>query len=294
MTVTVAGSLGRLEASPHSDVDCIVIVDDRQDFHPEQISASIEQIRIELLGVGLQPPKADGIYCRPIGASHLLDPLNRGSLDEAPTIFGTRMQLLLDARPLYQVDEFISLRGRLLRWYGWPNEHRGSWTHLLNDLSRYLHAYAVWQQFKFSRSDNDGWYLRQAKLRSTRMATFAGLLFTLGETTVRGNGEDETLAQALNRTPLGRLQTAFDRYPAVNFSAVIEIYEALHQLLADPSVRRDLIRLSPTSLAEIPARHVGAYAQIHELSEELMAQLTGFILARANDWSPRIFRSWLL
>jgi len=204
------------------------------------------------------------------------------------------MQLFLDAQPVYRAHEFASLRVRILNWYGWPHENGGNWTHLLNDLSRYLHAYSVWQQFKFSRSDNDGWYLRQAKLRSTRITTFAGLLFTLGESTVSDRGDANTLVRALNRTPLARLQVAFDRYTEVDFSNVIELYEALHQMLCEPSIRHELIRLSPASAADIPTQYTGAYGQIHQLSEELMMHLTQFTLARSGDWSPRIFRNWLL
>ena len=292
MTVAVGGSLGRLEASPHSDIDCIIIVDDREPFAPEQTAASVKQIRAELKRTGLLPPKADGIYCRPICRSHLLAPSSRGSLTEEPAIFGTRMQLLLDARPIYRANEFKTLTKQLLSWYGCAGDLPCSFTHLLNDLSRYLHAYAVWQQFKFSRSAHDGWYLRQAKLRSARIATFAGLLFAIGESAVNDDGTD--FMQSLCRTPLGRIQTAFANYPSANFATLIEIYEQLHRLLCDEAIRSELVHLSPRSQSEIPTRYVGAYARIHDLSDQLMTHITQFILSRANDWSPRIFRSWLL
>lgn len=294
LTIAVAGSLGRLESTPHSDVDCIVIIDDVSDVDPEKVALSIEKIRSEFFGFGLRSPKADGIYFQPVDVSSLLDPASRGSLEETPAIFGTRMQILLDARPLYRTDEFIALRLRLLNWYGWPKEHRGNWTHLLNDLSRYLHSYAVWQQFKFSRSNDDGWYLRQAKLRSTRIATVAGLLFLLGEATVSGIGQSILFPEKFNHTPLGRLQKVFDRYADANFLAVIEPYELLHQMLSDPLIRSDLVRLSPERVEDLRPQHVGAYAQIHELSERLMNELTTFMLSRQRDWSPQIFRTWLL
>ncbi len=292
MTVAVGGSLGRLEASADSDIDCIIIVDDRAEYDPRQTATSIKRIHAEILRTGLQPPKTDGIYCRPILRSQLLDPANRGSLTEEPAIFGTRMQLLLDARPVYRANAFSSLKDQLLSWYGCTAERPHHFTHLLNDLSRYLHAYAVWQQFKFSRTQRDGWYLRQAKFRSTRVVTFAGLLFAIGETSMTDNATD--LAQTLNHTPLGRIQAAFDNYASANFRAFIDLYERLHQMLCDAPIRNELILLSPTSQSEIPTHYAGVFALIHDLSDELMAQLTQFILARADDWSPRIFRSWLL
>ena len=272
----------------------MVIIDDVSDIDREQIGPSIEKIRTEFVGFGLRSPKADGIYFQPVDASALLDSASRGSLDETAAIFGTRMQILLDARPLYRTDEFISLRLRLLNWYGWPKEHRGNWTHLLNDLSRYLHSYAVWQQFKFSRSNDDGWYLRQAKLRSTRIATIAGLLFLLGETTVYGAGQSILFPEKFNHTPLGRLQKVFDGYADANFAAIIEPYELLHQMLSDPLIRSELVRLSPARAGDLRPQHVGSYAQIYELSERLMNELTTFMLSRQRDWSPQIFRTWLL
>ncbi len=294
VTVAVAGSLGRLEATAQSDVDCMVILDDTSGIDPTQIAGSIEKIRSEFVRCNLRAPKADGIYFRPITTSALLDLAGRGSLEESEAIFGTRMQMLLDARPVYRADEFIALRLRILNWYGWPKEHRGNWTHLLNDLSRYLHSYAVWQQFKFSRTKDDGWYLRQAKLRSTRITTIAGLLFLLGETTVGGASHGILLPEKFNRTPLGRLQKVFENYAEANFASILEPYESVHQMLSDPLIRGELIRLSPERAADLRSQHVGAYAEIHELSERLIRELTQFILSRQSDWSPRIFRTWLL
>jgi len=294
LTVAAAGSLGRLEASRQSDVDCIVIVDDTTECDQHLLAAAIEQIGLEFPRFGLRAPKPHGIYCKPVTVSSLLDPSSKGSFDESPTVFGSRMQLLLDARPLLHPDQFVTFRRQIVHWYNSPLQNGIGWTHLLNDLSRYLHAYAVWQQFKFSRTDDDGWYLRQAKLRSTRMVTFAALLFLLGEHSRQEDRRLDWLLTALDRTPLGRLQTAFERYPDANFSEVIELYESLHRMLADSTIRRELIRSSPVRAGEVPRRYVGAYARVHEQSGALMEHLTEFILSRRNDWSPAIFRNWLL
>jgi len=294
LTVVAAGSLGRLEAAHHSDVDCIIIVDDTADRDPAGITCAVDAIYAEFSRAGLKPPKAEGIYCVPIKASTLLAPASRGSLDEPPAIFGSRMQLLLDARPLYCAEQFIALREQLLSWYRAPTSTSGSWTHLLNDLSRYLHAYAVWQQFKFSRSDDDGWYLRQAKMRSTRIATFAGLLFLLGESSRKRAEQHAWVLAQLDLTPLGRLKIVFDAHRDADFSSVIAVYESLHCMLSDGVIRRELIDSSPTTAADWHDDYPRAYARIHELSERLMDLLTQFVLARSNDWSRSIFRNWLL
>ncbi|HCU90350.1 MAG TPA: hypothetical protein DGR97_10415 [Gammaproteobacteria bacterium] len=292
MTIAVAGSLGRLEASSESDIDCIIIIDDRIELDQVQVGLMVRKIRAELIKTSLRPSKAEGIYCRPVRTSCLLEPNARGSLTEEAAIFGTRMQLLLDARPIYNAREFNFLRGQLLAWYGYSKNRMTHYTHLLNDLSRYLHAYAVWQEFKFSRSKHDGWYLRQAKFRSTRVVTFAGLLFAIGEATASGYKTD--LELELNRTPLGRIQSAFNSYPGVEFRAFIETYELLHRMLSDASIREELVRLSPISRDKVPVQYPGTYARIHDLSGELMEHLTEFILARRRDWPSQLFHSWLL
>ena len=292
LTVAAAGSLGRLEASERSDVDCIVVVDDSVGFDPRRLERGMEQVIREFPRFGVRAPKADGIYGKPVKVSALLDEAGRGSLEEPASVFGSRMQLLLDARPLWRSEQFVSLRERIIRWYAPDPVAAEGWTHLVNDLSRYLHAYAVWQQFKFSRSDDDGWYLRQAKLRTTRVATFAGLMFLLGESSRRNDSRAWLLAE-LDRTPLSRLQKAFDAYPESDFGAVIELYELLHRMLSDTAVRAELVRSSPPNSAAVPACHAGVYARIHELSEILMERLTQFALSRQNDWSPLTFRNWL-
>jgi hypothetical protein len=232
VSVAAAGSLGRLEATPHSDIDGIVIVDGDLDLHSAR---AITAIRTSLSQFGFRASKADGIYTQPIQLAALLDKDARGSLRESAALFGSRMQLLLDARPLYGATDFDSVRASVLAWYATGGPDEANWTHLFNDLSRYLHSYAVWQQFKFSRSEEDGWYLRQAKLRSTRVVTFAGLMFLVAESSARKT-DQSWLATHLSLTPLERMQCVFHAYPNSNFAAVLDDYEELHALLAETQV----------------------------------------------------------
>ncbi|MGR8920677.1 MAG: hypothetical protein ACU85V_13760, partial [Gammaproteobacteria bacterium] len=216
VTVAAAGSLGRLETGPDSDLDLLVIVD-----FASAADATLCTTVLEVLGdCGLEPPKADGIYRTPVGRDALLDERARGSLDETPDVFGKRMQCLLDARPLFNDAAFVALRRDLLRWYGEPFQRldpAASWTLLINDLSRYLHAYAGWQQHKFARSADDSWLLRQMKLRSSRLVTFAGLLFLAGASNSRPD-KQAWLAARLGLSPLERVGCVMrERDPAAGF-----------------------------------------------------------------------------
>jgi len=289
-SVVAAGSLGRLEASPASDVDAIVIVESAPRAGTTQLSGPLGKI---ISDFGLRAPKADGIYAKPIAAHKLLDLDARGSLTESAAAFGSRMQLLLDGRALYGAARFREIRGEVLNWYDAANDEEPSWTHLFNDLTRYLHAYAVWQQFKFSRSQDDGWYLRQAKFRSTRLLTFAGLLLLLAESIAR-NHPRRWLLERLELTPLERVGFVFDSYADSNFQDVLNNYEAIHARLSQTKVREELIVSSPATPDELPRVHTGSYRELHELSANLMDQLTRFVLMRRDDWPPVVFRNWLL
>lgn len=287
VTAVAAGSLGRLEASAISDVDLIVFVDGLQPYRDEPIPGLDRAFG----AAGLRAPKADGIYGRPVDVAAILDPAERGSLTETPTLFGSRIQVLLDGRPVCGARQFAGLRENILRWYA--GEQRASgWTHLINDLSRYLHAYAGWQQFKFTHSPDDGWLLRQAKFRSTRIVTFAGLLLLLAEQGRQAAGDLAWLLSHLDKTPLERVLFVFAQYDDADAAQFLSDYADVHARLSDAEIRRELIAASPHAAGE-PVQ-CEAYAEIHALGDSLMNELTRFALARHRDWPLKIFRNWLL
>mgnify|MGYP003641966439 FL=1 len=286
VTAVAGGSLGRLEASPVSDVDLIVFVDDGAPGCDERIPGLERAFR----GAGLRAPKPDGIYARPIGIGAILDPAARGSLTETPQLFGSRIQVLLDGRPVCRPLQFTELREAILRWYANGTGAPG-WTHLMNDLSRYLHAYAGWQQFKYTRSDDDGWLLRQAKLRSSRIVTFAGLLFLLAEHGRQARADVTWLLAHLDKTPIERVLYVMAQYDDVDATQVLADYAGVHARLADPDIRRELIVASPRTAGE-PVQ-CDAYTEIHALGDSMMTALTRFALARQHDWPLKIFRNWL-
>lgn len=289
-TLVAAGSLGRLEAHAHSDFDCLLIVG-------EAHGANVDPALFALVeAVGLKAPKADGIYRIGTTASALCQSADRGSLEEPAMRFGQRMQLLLDARPVTGGAAFASLQRQVLQWYAGDSlarEGDAQWTLLINDISRYLHAYAAWQQFKRSRDEADGWYLRQAKLRSSRMVGFAGLMFLLGASSTLGTAKFDWV---LGRLPLGSLaRVAEVMLPkdSAAFERLLADYDAVHALLADGAVRRALVESSPGEGEPLPGRWPEPYAEIHARSARILRELSAFVLARSSDWHPAFF-SYLL
>lgn len=294
VTVAVGGSLGRLEASADSDIDCVVVVDDAiDDGHARELMLAVQTCLAES---PLKLPKADGIYRTPIAPRDLLAPSALGSLEEPPAVFGKRMQLLLDARPVYGHAACASLQRAVLDWYASDfiaaRATRG-WTLLVNDLMRYLHAYAGWQQFKFARSVDDSWQLRQAKLRGSRLLTFAGLLFLLGESDGRADKLD-WLAARLRAPPLARVATIMAGVASTAYARLLGDYETVFAMLADPTLRARLVATGPDEVLRLDAPLDPAFERLRAASAGISVELTRFALSRVEHWGLRFFERWLL
>ncbi|MSQ67003.1 MAG: hypothetical protein EXR83_02240 [Gammaproteobacteria bacterium] len=290
-TLLAAGSLGRLEAHAQSDCDAIIIVPAAAP--PAWPVASFFD---EVAACGLRPSKPGGIYRTPLDALALTRPQDRGSLEEAPAIFGRRMALLLDARAITGEVAFLALRESVLAWYAGDylaHYPQAQWTLLINDVARYLHAYAGWQQYDFGRTPDDGWYLRQAKLRSSRLLTFAGLLLLLGASSQRGGEKRDWLTQHLPLTPLERVAAVMQPLDPAGFERLLGAYEAVHAQLCEPEIRAQLLALSPPAGGVLPRYFPEPYASIHASSGCLLRELTRFVLARGDDWHPDFFSYWL-
>ena len=292
-TIALGGSLGRLEVSVDSDVDCIIVL--RDDAPAQDCDAQVAHIHALFADSPFKAPKADGIYRRGIRRAALLAREAIGSLSEAPEVFGKRIQLLLDARPLFGHERFLALQRAILDWYGSDfiatSSARG-WTYLSNDLMRYLHSYALWQQFKFNRSDDDSWQLRQAKFRGSRLLTFAALMFLLGESD-RDENKIPWLHMRLKLTPLQRLHSIMQAYGGDAYDTVLSAYEAVFAALADSAIRARLVESGPDDDTRMTAVLAPAYLDIKRNSAVIAQALTDFALARRVDWGTRFFERWL-
>lgn len=285
LTIALGGSLGRLEAHPDSDLDCLIVA--RADADGRQLASEVARALEILDGIGLKAAKSAGIYRRPVDAAALTDPTQHGSLAEPAEVFGSRMQLLLDARAVLHEASFATLRRAVVEWYGdhfLEADPRRGWTSLSNDIGRYLHAYAGWQQFKFEADAGDNWHLRQAKLRSTRLITFAGLMFLLGHSNARAD-KRAWLLERLPLTPIGRLSEIMCRYDANAFKRLLDAYEATQAAMADTAHRRALLSRD-TAPGAIEQREP---YEVVEAERTLSRILTQFLLERSNDWDPRFF-----
>ena len=289
--IFAVGSAGRLEIGPCSDLDGVVVLRTGVSDLAE-VDRAMQEIEAIYRKLGFQVPKSSGIYRSPIQQIELLDITQRGRLDEHPQTYGKRIQILLDARPIFNPKQFFSLQQQVLNWFLPVIGGRTSYTFLINELQRYFHSYASWQYFKFEQTQSDGWYLRQAKLRVTRVITVGAMMLLIGIS--MASNDNKILSDHLAATPLERLVFAFKHYGEDEMcERFVMLYERALRLLLDENVRNELIQKSPARIEDLDRPMPAAYRKIHEASEELMALLTRFVLNRDSEWPVKFYRNWM-
>jgi predicted nucleotidyltransferase len=303
-SIVVAGSLGRMEAAAYSDCDIIVVVDDETDPNSEQSAKALSNVWQRLEALELRLPKSWGIFSNACNTAALTQPESLGDLNESRDIFGKRIQLLLDCQPVYErqnitqipdlstYSSFRSLQKYVVDWYAtaFVNAHKDKqWTYLLNDLIRYFRSYAAWHQFKLTVEHDDSWYIRNAKLRTSRLIMYAGLLFLLGESSRIGFGKPKWLLDHLTLTPLERVLYAFARhgYAQADTQRFLENYNAYFETMRDPQVRASLVDSTPTQVTELPPQFNASYAIVAEHAAQLQTALMKFTLSRLPHWHPK-------
>ena len=293
VTVAAAGSVGRLECGPKADCDCLLIA--REGVDSRALAIEIEAVLRAIETCGLEPPKVDGIYRQAVTREDLLAASARGSLQEPPAIFGKRMQVLLDARALHAPGTFDALRHDVLDWYtggagpsGWP------WQHLLRDIARYQHTYAVWQHFKLTRSADDSWALRQVKLRSVRRVTFAGLVFLIGASLGR-HRPVEWLLSCLDLTPLERIAAAVADQDSAGLDALVSAYAAVLAAVGNVDRRAAMVACGPDEQTGLTVStfETPELADLEPALETIEVSLRELLLNRRGYWPDRFFSTLL-
>lgn len=289
--VFAVGSVGRLEIGEASDLDGVVVLQD-QAFDPNDVENTMLKLEKIYGKLGFQIAKASGIYRQPVTQIELLDIERRGSLDECPDVYGKRIQMLLDSRPLLNPDNFVSLQEQVLDWFLPKMGAQESYAFIINELQRYFHSYASWQMLKFERTANDGWYLRQAKLRITRVTTIGAMMFLIA--TTMHTGRHSVIKESLVLTPIERLIFVFECYGESEMrTRLIERYEFALRVMLDVDSREELIQTSPRSIDEVSQAMPPSYRKLYDASEEIMGLLTQFALNRSGDWPQKFYRNWM-
>lgn len=279
-TVAVAGSLGRMEACPLSDVDYIIL-----SYEPTQnVAADLEQLRAVVAELGLSGPKPDGVFSMQSSLQELID--NVGTSNENLGLLARRILLLVESQPVFADDHFQMALDAVFDRYAAqvrrePSKH---FVFLLNDLIRYFRSVCVNYESTFWR-ENEKWPIRNLKLRHSRVLMYAGLLVLIGEASRRDSAERiGYVRDRLHLTPLERLSAVYAEHHDDNFQRLASLYDVFLQQLSDHGTRQQLQAVEYAARFKEPI-----FLRLRANAEAFVAELSRFLWARRGTWSDRFF-----
>jgi hypothetical protein len=262
-TVVLTGSWGRREITGESDDDFMVLFEGspRTGARP-----SVEEVADVL---GARPPGREDIFGKHVALDDLQGKIGRDQDSNANLT--RRMLFILESVPVCGEEVQARARRALLAGYLEANvrDYRPP-RFLLNDLVRYWRTIAVDFESKMRDRKGEGWGLRNAKLRLSRKALFAGGLLPVLEC-YRHSADDILgyLYERMSVPPLDRIADAFVDHGAVDPGIrALNAYDEFLAILDDTEKRNELSELG---LAE--GRESSLFARIAELGKEFEAGL---------------------
>jgi len=232
VAVVLMGSWGRRELTSGSDDDFVVLGDGAPS--PERVGAVLER-----------PPGREGIFGGRARPADLVERIGLGH--DTNENLTRRMLFLLESVALLGEDVHAGARAAILRRYldaGVRDQRVPRF--LLNDLIRYWRTICVDFEGKSRERGDEGWGLRNAKLRTSRKLLFAGGLLPVLEChELRSDAMHASLDLAFALPPTDRVAAAFLRYEAADAGArALRAYDAFVGLLDDGDARAHLASLT--------------------------------------------------
>ncbi|RTL53018.1 MAG: hypothetical protein EKK40_06385 [Bradyrhizobiaceae bacterium] len=230
LAIYTAGSYGRLEASPYSDIDLFFVVAKSRDSLPE---FRVPEIRLlsDIIDIGfrLDFPKFsnDGEYLKILFAEDILNNLGSPS-DDYHNYFTARMLLLLEGRPVYGEAIYSRLLKNIINSYfrdyrNHPDDFRP--TFLINDILRFWKTLCL--NYEHKRNEEESRARIKHKIKNFKLG-FSRLLICFATVAALGayrkNVTPNIVQKICRMTPVQRLAFAAQTSPAVQQKVV----EALH------------------------------------------------------------------
>lgn len=265
--VVLTGSFARGEVVPDSDCDFLVIVTEVAE--PHHVPRTVHAMKTLVEEHEYEPPGDQGVFGDFALAAELMA---RIGLDgDSNTNLTRRILLLFESVAVFGDGALETARDLLLvRYcYDYHPEVRAKDTlpstarFLLNDLVRYWRTVTVDFGAKRWRSARRDWYLRYAKLLTTRKILFAGSLFSVLTIEQAMRESDparvfddllDHLRRQLQFTPLGRLMSGYDALQPQGQQAlvgILENYERFVALISDKETRDALKDVGDDGYAEL-------------------------------------------
>jgi len=280
LAIAVAGSLGRLDASPDlSDFDYLLLINDKG-IDANKVDAAIREVAKEL---ALTTPNPIGAFAKPILVQELIE--KAGSAEDDLFISAKRLLLLMESKPIYNELEFKNILNRILdRYLRRVDEDRSREPlFLLNDIIRYFRGICVNYEFNFWKQ-NQKWGLRYIKLLHSRILMYSGLLFlTLNSSkpSHAATKRDYILAH-VELTPMEKLVHVYQDNDDSSFNYLLSIYNLFLMKMNDPIARSQLD-------VEFEERHrIPVYQELRVSGDALRKELMRFVFSRRGVWSDNI------
>lgn len=266
-TVVLMGSWGRGEVTSESDDDFMVLFEGplRDDAQPE--IARVAEV------LGGRAPGPEEIFGEQVSLENLRDKIGRD--EDTNTNLTRRMLFVLESVPVCGAQAYAKARRALLAGYLEANvKHHRPPRFLLNDVIRYWRTIAVDFESKTRARKGEGWGLRNAKLRLSRKALFAGGLLPILECYRYAIGDMlDYLDDRMSIAPLDRIADAFVDHEALDAGVrALAAYDAFLAILDDEKQRRKLKELGVDGARDSPV-----FTRVAELGKEFEAGLLSLL-----------------
>jgi hypothetical protein len=262
-TVVLTGSWGRHEITSESDDDFMVVFEGSP---RERAQPSVDEVARALGG---PPPGVEDIFGKPVALDDLREKIGRD--EDTNANLTRRMLFVLESVAVRGEDVHAQARTALLSGYLDANvkDFRPP-RFLLNDVVRYWRTIAVDFESKMRARKGEGWGLRNAKLRLSRKALFAGgLLPVLSCYRYPAVDMLAYLDERMSVPPLDRIADAFIDHGAPDPGArALNAYDEFLAILNDSDLRKELSALGIDEARESPL-----FTRIAELGREFEAGL---------------------
>ncbi|HEX8102065.1 MAG TPA: nucleotidyltransferase domain-containing protein [Solirubrobacteraceae bacterium] len=288
-TIAIAGSFARFEASPESDADCIIILEDATEDQQAAAAHVLETVARVLMDLDIPEPNPTGVFASPRRLSELLPPMHEGRMGsetEETDVLSKRLLMLLESRPVWNDGGYEAAIEAIFERYERYVVEDQTKEHLLllNHLIHYFRYICVNYESNFHRQ-NDKWPLRNLKLRHSRIVMYMGLLVLLGEASKHTDGQKlATVRENLVLPPLERIAKVYALNRDTSFFRVAGLYNTFLARISDATTRAELNGVGYED------RYSNVlFSALKANSDALQAELSRFIYARRGQWSERFF-----
>jgi hypothetical protein len=265
-TVVLMGSWGRGEVTSDSDDDFMILFEGSSRARARPTIEAVADV------LGGRAPGAEEIFGKQVWLEDLRSRIGR---DETNANLTLRMLFVLESAAVCGDAAHVRALVRLLTGYLEANvkDYRPP-RFFLNDVIRYWRTIAVDFESKMRARRGEGWGLRNAKLRLSRKALFAGGLLPVLECyRYPTAGMGAYLVERMTVSPLDRIADVFVDHRAVDAGIRSMVaYDAFLAILDDGDKRRQLHRLAADEAAESPL-----FARVAELGREFEGGLLSLL-----------------